>query len=105
MKPQQIDVSTQAVTLELPTSLFRWLESETQRRGLTIDQLVAGVLDQYANESTPPSDYDFATTAAWPLCGSIDLSRSEYEHIAKQDSEGRVANDYSEHVDEVVYGL
>ena len=91
----------QRIQLELPSALYQWLSSETQRRGVILEQLVYLALEHYA--ASEGITFDIAQTRTWQLSGALEVAEPEPEYISGWDEHGGVVTNYAEHVDDLLY--
>ena len=90
------------IQLNLPDALDQWLRSETQRQGMTIDQIVYLALERYAQDKG--TTFDITQTQTWQLCGALSISEPDPEYISGRNERGEVITNYAEHVDDLLYG-
>lgn len=89
------------VHLNLPDSLYRQLSDETQRRGMTLEQLLHQAIEQYME--TEETAFDMTRTRTWELCGSLTVAEPEPEYVVGRDADEKLVTNYAEHVDETLY--
>lgn len=91
------------ITIPLQERLYEWLSQETKRRGLPLSDVVTDILSEYAQEQDHA--FDMTKTRTWELRGSLAVAETEEQYSVEHDAAGQPLTNYSEHVDDILYGI
>lgn len=90
------------VEVDLPPELHDWLARETQRKGMTMANMISFALTRYAEQQG--AVFNMTHTRTWQLCGTLEVAEPDPDYVTGQDDQGHLITNYAEHVDAVLFG-
>ena len=94
-------MTTREITLRLSEDVYRELTQRARRSHQNIDDVIAEILAQYAQNADAP--FDIRQTRTWDLCGALEIAGPDPAYLAEANDEDKPVTNYAEHVDDVLY--